>query len=131
MRVAGVLLLPLLLSPSLGICPQPADLKDPQGNKLCGRLYADSSVYYDECCGGDYLDVRVGEDIPYIKLTWNNRVSSLVVAPRCELTVWSRKPKEGETRKFSSGVYPRLEEIRKGLFGDWNDSISSYYCKCT
>uniref|UniRef100_A0A8C5R0I4 Syncollin n=1 Tax=Leptobrachium leishanense TaxID=445787 RepID=A0A8C5R0I4_9ANUR len=127
----SICLLPLLLSPALGACPQPADLKDADGNKLCARLYEDSSPYYDDCCGGKYLDVQGGEDVPYIKLGWNDRISSLVVAPRCELTVWSMKPKDGTTRKFTSGAYPRLQEIKKGLFGTWDDSISSYYCKCT
>ncbi|XP_053577583.1 syncollin-like [Bombina bombina] len=120
----------LLVSLSWGLCPQPADLKDTYGNKICARLFEDSSVYYDECCGGSYLDVVPGADVPYIPLGWNNRISSLVIAPRCELTVWSRKPKEGSTKKFTSGVQARLSEVKKGLFGDWNDSISSYYCKC-
>ncbi|KAM8952366.1 syncollin [Pelodytes ibericus] len=131
MRILSLYLLPLLLSAALGACPQPTDLKDLDGNKLCARLYEDSSVYYDECCGGAFLDVLGGDDVPYIKLGWNDRISSLVVAPRCELTVWSKKPKEGSTRKFSSGAYPRLEEIKKGLLGTWDNSISSYYCKCS
>ncbi|MEE6490616.1 hypothetical protein FKM82_015914 [Ascaphus truei] len=131
MRALCLCLLPLLLSNSLGLCPLPADLKDNEGNKLCARLYEDSNAYYEQCCGGEFLDVRIGDDVPYIPFKWNNRVSSLVVAPRCELTVWSKKPKEGVTRKFTSGAHPRLQEVKRGLFGTWDDSISSYYCKCS
>ncbi|KAM4696396.1 syncollin [Rhinophrynus dorsalis] len=131
MSLLSLCLLPLLLSPILGLCPAPADLKDIEGNKLCARLYEDSSPYYDQCCGGEYIDVKPGDDVPYVPFKWNNRISSLVVGLRCELTVWSKKPKEGNTRKFSSGAQPRLQEVKQGLFGTWDDSISSYYCKCT
>ncbi|KAG8544666.1 hypothetical protein GDO81_022095 [Engystomops pustulosus] len=130
MRTLSLCLLPLLASLAMGACPAPANLVDDQGNKLCARLYADASPYYDECCAGEYLDVKSGDDIPYILLRWNNRVSSLVVGTRCELTVWSKKPKDGATKKFTAGAQPRLAEVKKGLLGDWDDSISSYYCKC-
>ncbi|XP_040262455.1 syncollin [Bufo bufo] len=123
-------ILPLLVSVAVGLCPQPAEIKDRDGNKLCAKLYADSSPYYDECCAGDSLDVAPGEDVPYILLKWINRISSLVVGPRCELTVWSKRPKNGYTKKFNAGVQPRLAEVKKGLIGDWDNSISSYYCKC-
>ncbi|KAE8585862.1 hypothetical protein XENTR_v10021481 [Xenopus tropicalis] len=130
MILQSLCLLPLLLCPSLGLCPLPADLKDIEGNKLCARLYEHSSPYYDQCCEGDYIDVKPGDDVPYLHLKWNNRISSIVVGTRCELTVWSRKPKEGYTKKFTAGAQPRLKEVKKGLVGDWDDSISSYYCKC-
>ncbi|KAG8448889.1 hypothetical protein GDO86_015819 [Hymenochirus boettgeri] len=130
MKLLSLCALSVLLCPSLGLCPLPADLKDNEGNKLCARLYEDNSPYYDQCCEGEFLDVKSGDDFPYIPLKWNNRISSLVVGPRCELSVWNKKAKEGYTRKFSAGAQPRLQEVKKGLFGDWNDSISSYYCKC-
>ncbi|XP_018432451.1 PREDICTED: syncollin [Nanorana parkeri] len=130
MKLLCVYILPLLVALSWAVCPLPAEVKDDEGNKLCARMYADSSVYYEDCCVGDYLDVKPGEDVPYIALRFNNRVSSLVVATRCELTVWSKKPKDGVTKKFSNGSYPRLAEVKKGLLGSWDDSISSYYCKC-
>ncbi|XP_073494084.1 syncollin [Phyllobates terribilis] len=131
MRALSFCIVPLLASLAMGLCPQPADLKDGEGNRLCARLYADSSPYYDECCAGDVIDVKPGEDIPYIIPRWNNRISSLVVGTKCELTVWSKKPKDGDTKKFTSGAQPRLAEIKRGLLGTWDDSISSYYCKCT
>ncbi|XP_063791788.1 syncollin [Pseudophryne corroboree] len=130
MKPLSLCILPLLAALSMGLCPQPAELKDDLGNKLCARAYVDSSVYYDKCCGGDYLDINAGDDVPYVPLKWFNRISSLVVGTRCELTVWSKIPKDGATKKFSSGVQPRLAEVKKGLFGDWDNSISSYYCKC-
>ncbi|XP_075690585.1 syncollin [Rhinoderma darwinii] len=130
MRALSLCILPLLASLAMGLCPQPAELKDSEGNKLCARLYSDSNPYYEDCCTGDHLDVKPGEDVPYILLTWINRISSLVVGTRCELTVWSLRPKDGYTKKFTSGAQPRLAEVKKGLFGDWDDSISSYYCKC-
>ncbi|KAM9323931.1 syncollin-like [Gastrophryne carolinensis] len=130
MKLLSVCILPLLVSLALAGCPAPADLKDDEGNKLCARLYMDSSVYYEDCCAGDFLDVKPGADVPYMALRFNNRISSLVVGTRCELTVWSRKPKDGDTKKFTAGSYPRLEEIKRALLFDWNDVISSYYCKC-
>ncbi|XP_056396493.1 syncollin [Hyla sarda] len=130
MRTLSVCILPLLASLAMGLCPQPAELKDRDGNRVCARLYSDDSPYYDECCAGDSLEVMPGEDVPYILLKWNNRISSLVVGTRCELTVWSKRPKDGYTKKFNSGVQPRLSEVKKGLLGDWDNSISSYYCKC-
>lgn len=131
MKLLSVYILPVLVALSLAGCPLPAEVKDDEGNKLCARLFADSNVYYEDCCAGDYLDVKPGQDVPYIALRFNNRISSLVVATRCELTVWSKKPKEGVTKKFNSGTYPRLEEVKKGLLATWDDSISSYYCKCS
>ncbi|XP_069800155.1 syncollin [Dendropsophus ebraccatus] len=130
MRTVSICILPLLASLAMGLCPTPAELKDKDGNRLCARLYADDSPYYDECCAGESLDVPPGEDVPYILLRWNNRISSLVVGTRCELTVWSKKPKDGYSKKFNAGAQPRLAEVKKGLFGDWDNSISSYYCKC-
>ncbi|XP_078517447.1 syncollin-like [Lissotriton helveticus] len=125
-----VLLLPLFLALASAQCPNPADIKDAEGVKVCARMFEDSSPYYDQCCGGEYLDARPDDDMPYIPLGWNNRISSLVVAPRCELTVWSRKAKEGNTRRFTSGIQKRLKEVKNGLFGNWDNAISSYYCKC-
>ncbi|XP_014462928.2 syncollin [Alligator mississippiensis] len=128
---AAALALAALACPGGAQCPAPADLKDINGTKLCAQLYADASPYYDQCCGGRVLPVPPGTDMPYLPRDWNDRVSSLVVAPRCELTVWSRRGKEGSTKRFSAGVVYRLQEVRKGLLGDWDDSISAFYCKCS
>ncbi|KAG9478269.1 syncollin-like [Eleutherodactylus coqui] len=130
MRALSLCILPLLATLAMGLCPAPADVKDADGNKLCARLYADDSPYYDECCAGDFLDVKSGDDVPYVPLKWNNHISSLAVGTRCELTVWSKKPKEGNTKKFTAGAQPRLVEVKRGLLGDWDNVISSYYCKC-
>ncbi|XP_007114659.2 syncollin [Physeter macrocephalus] len=113
-----------------GACPQPADLKNVNGTRICARLYDKSDPYYDLCCGGAELSLEPGADMPYLPSGWKNTISSLVVAPRCELTVWSSRGKAGKTRKFSAGSYPRLEEYRRGIFGDWSNSISSLYCRC-
>ncbi|KAF0876441.1 SYCN protein, partial [Crocuta crocuta] len=127
------LLLALALAAVPGVraaCPVPADLKNPNGTRTCARLYDKSDPYYDNCCGGAELSVEPGTDMPFLPAGWNNVASSLVVAPRCDITVWSQRGKAGKTRKFSSGTYPRLEEFRKGIFGDWSNSISSLYCRC-
>uniref|UniRef100_A0A452HCX1 Uncharacterized protein n=1 Tax=Gopherus agassizii TaxID=38772 RepID=A0A452HCX1_9SAUR len=97
-----------------GGCPAPADLKNANGSKICAQLYSDDNPYYAQCLGAACC---------------SNKVSSLVVAPRCELGIWSRMGKEGYSHKFNGGVVYRLQEIKKGLLGDWDNSISAYYCK--
>ncbi|XP_053124174.1 syncollin [Hemicordylus capensis] len=127
----SLLLLPLLFALAWAQCPAPAELKGVNGTKICAQLYTDDSPYYDQCCAGRVLVVLPGEDQPYMPTAFNNKVSSLVVATRCELSVWSKKAKAGNTRKFKPGAFPRLQEYKRGLFGDWDDAISAYYCKCT
>ncbi|XP_064258254.1 LOW QUALITY PROTEIN: syncollin [Passer domesticus] len=111
-------------------CPAAADLRPANGTRLCALLYADNSPYYEQCCAGDALPVLPGSDVPYMPHGWAGRVSSLVVGTRCELTVWSRRAKRGSTRRFGAGAVPRLQEVRRGLFGDWNDAIRAFYCTC-
>ncbi|XP_076835945.1 syncollin-like [Brachyhypopomus gauderio] len=111
-------------------CPDPGSLKDAEGNKLCARLYEDSNYYYEQSCGGQYLDINPNEDVPTMPLRWNNRASSLVVSKFCSLTVWSRIKKNGSKRKFGAGVVYRLKDVKQGLFGTWNNDISAYYCTC-
>ncbi|XP_036379178.1 syncollin-like [Megalops cyprinoides] len=111
-------------------CPEPGLLKDSGGAKLCARLFEDSHYYNEQSCGGKYLDVYPGEDAPVLSLFWNNRISSLVVAKQCSLTVWSRSKKEGKRKKFSAGIQYRLKDVTQGLFGNWNNDISGYFCEC-
>lgn len=111
-------------------CPAPADLKRPDGTRTCAKLYDKSDPYYENCCGGAELSLEPNTDLPFLPSNWANVASSLVVAPRCEITVWSVRGKAGKTRKFSTGAYPRLEEFRKGIFGDWSNTIASLYCRC-
>ncbi|KAJ7425797.1 Syncollin [Pitangus sulphuratus] len=111
-------------------CPAPTDLRPVNGTRICALLYKDNSPYYDQCCAGDVLVVEPDSDVPYMPRGWSGHTSSLVVGTRCELNVWSRKGKRGNTRRFSSGAVPRLQEVRRGLFGDWNDEIRGYYCTC-
>ncbi|XP_007180111.2 syncollin [Balaenoptera acutorostrata] len=113
-----------------GACPQPADLKSANGTRTCAKLYDKSDPYYERCCGGAEMSVQSGTDLPYLPSGWRNVISSLVVGLRCELVVWSSRGKSGKRHKFSSGTYPRLEEYRRGIFGDWSNSISSLYCRC-
>uniref|UniRef100_A0A452QDH2 Syncollin n=1 Tax=Ursus americanus TaxID=9643 RepID=A0A452QDH2_URSAM len=127
------LLLALALAAVPGVraaCPAPADLKKPDGTRICAKLYDKSDPYYENCCGGAELSLEPGADLPFLPSDWANVASSLVVAPRCEITVWSQRGKAGKTHKFSSGAYPRLEEFRKGIFGDWSNTIASLYCRC-
>ncbi|KAK4806288.1 hypothetical protein QYF61_008474 [Mycteria americana] len=111
-------------------CPSPSALRTANGSRICAQLYADDSAYYNECCAGAVLVVDPGADVPYMPHNWAARVSSLVVGTRCELTVWPRAGKKGKSRRFSAGAVPRLQEVRRGLFSDWNDAIRGYYCKC-
>ncbi|XP_012630684.1 syncollin [Microcebus murinus] len=116
---------------ALGACPAPADLKREDGTRTCAKLYDKSDPYYENCCAGAELSLEPGADLPYLPSDWANTASSLVVAPRCELTVWSLRGKAGKTRKFSGGAYPRLEEYRLGVFRDWSNAISALYCRCS
>ncbi|KAL8211972.1 UNVERIFIED_CONTAM: hypothetical protein K2H54_032385 [Gekko kuhli] len=127
----SLLLFPLLFALAWAQCPVPADLKNPNGTKICALLYTDDSPYYDQCCGGSVLQVQPDEDQPYVPKAFNNKISSLVVAQRCELTVWDTKGKSGKTKKFKATAVPRLQEIRRGIFGDWDNRISAFYCKCS
>ncbi|XP_062929271.1 syncollin-like [Mobula hypostoma] len=116
---------------ALSQCPEPSVLRDVNGVRVCARFYRDSHTLYDQCCGGGYFDVKYPADVPSIQKYWDDRVSSLVVGPRCQLTVWDKKNKEGHRRTFRTGVQFRLEEVSRGFFGNWDNSISSYYCECS
>ncbi|NWR63836.1 SYCN protein, partial [Bucorvus abyssinicus] len=83
-------------------CPAPSDLKTANGTRICAQLYADDSPYYDQCCAGEVLLVPPGADVPFMPRSWADRVSSLVVGSRCELTVWSRAGKKGKKRSFGA-----------------------------
>ncbi|NXA87972.1 SYCN protein, partial [Melanocharis versteri] len=83
-------------------CPTAADLRSVNGTRVCAQLYTENSPYYDQCCAGDVLVVLPGSDMPYMPLGWSDRVSSLVVGTKCELTVWSGKAKKGKSRQFSA-----------------------------
>ncbi|KAM6111630.1 syncollin [Phoenicopterus ruber ruber] len=111
-------------------CPTPTDLRTLNGTRICAQLYTNNSPYYDQCCAGAVLVVDPNSDVPYMPYSWAGRVSSLVVGTRCELTVWSRAGKKGDSRRFGAGSVPRLQEVRRGLFSNWNDAIRGYYCKC-
>uniref|UniRef100_A0A8C2VX47 Syncollin n=2 Tax=Chinchilla lanigera TaxID=34839 RepID=A0A8C2VX47_CHILA len=127
------LLLALALAAAPGVqgaCPAPADLKSEDGSRTCAKLYDKSDPYYDNCCAGSVLSVGPDADLPYLPSDWANTASSIVVAQRCELTVWSRAGKGGKSRKFTSGAYPRLEEFRKGILGNWSNTIAGLYCRC-
>ncbi|XP_051534366.1 syncollin-like [Myxocyprinus asiaticus] len=131
MKVVIALLLAALCFEGLNAqCPDPSTLKDNEENKLCARMFEHSSYYYDQSCTGKFLDVYPSEDVPIIPWVWNDRISSLVVGRSCSLTVWSRSKKQGSKKKFSAGIVYHLKDVKKGLFGDWNDSISGYYCTC-
>ncbi|NWQ84998.1 SYCN protein, partial [Columbina picui] len=54
------------------------------------------------CCAGAALLVAPGDDVPFMPGGWGDRASSLVVGPRCELTVWALPGKRGKSRKFSA-----------------------------
>uniref|UniRef100_A0A672TJA4 Syncollin n=1 Tax=Strigops habroptila TaxID=2489341 RepID=A0A672TJA4_STRHB len=101
------------------------------GSRACALLYTDDSVYYDQCCGGKSLVVAPDSDVPYMPLGYSGRISSLVVGTGCQLNVWSRSGKKGKTKTFKAGAVPRLQEVKKGLLGNWDNAIRSYYCTCS
>ncbi|XP_040398987.1 syncollin [Cygnus olor] len=111
-------------------CPTPADLRVVNGTRICAELFTDDSPYYDMCCGGKSLIVDCGADVPYVPWEWSGSISSLVVGTRCQLTVWSRAGKNGKMKTFGTGAVPRLQEVRRGLFSNWNNAIRGYYCQC-
>uniref|UniRef100_A0AAZ3PWA6 Secreted protein n=1 Tax=Oncorhynchus tshawytscha TaxID=74940 RepID=A0AAZ3PWA6_ONCTS len=81
MKVMIALLLSTLCFEVLNAqCPEANALKDADGVKLCARMFEDSHYYYEQSCGGEYLDAYPGEDVPIIPWRWNNRISSLVVS---------------------------------------------------
>ncbi|XP_056302882.1 syncollin-like [Danio aesculapii] len=126
----ALLLVALCLEGLNAACPDQATLKDDYGSKLCAQLFEHSSYYYDESCTGSFLYVYPDEDTPIMPWVWENRISSLVVGRGCSLTVWSKSKKKGDKKKFSAGPAYHLKEFKRGLFGNWNDAISGYYCTC-
>ncbi|XP_062393374.1 syncollin-like [Sardina pilchardus] len=112
------------------VCPEPATLKDANGGKVCARFFEDADLVYAESCSGESMDVFPGDDVANVPWAWNNRVSSLVVGRGCSLTVWDHYWKTGAKRKFSAGIQYRLREVSQGLFSNWNNDISGYYCTC-
>ncbi|NXP05843.1 SYCN protein, partial [Thinocorus orbignyianus] len=83
-------------------CPAPSTLKTANGTRICAELFTDDSAYYNQCCGGKVLAVEPGEDVPYLPWEWAGKVSSLVVGTRCELTVWSKAGKKGNSKRFNA-----------------------------
>ncbi|NXW67318.1 SYCN protein, partial [Hirundo rustica] len=83
-------------------CPTAADLRPANGTRVCAQLYTDDSPYYDQCCAGDVLVVPPDSDVPYMPRGWPGRTSSLVVGTKCELTVWSKSGKRGNSRNFKA-----------------------------
>ncbi|XP_036379249.1 syncollin-like [Megalops cyprinoides] len=128
--ITVLLLLAVCIAGLQAQCPDPGSLTDASGNKVCARMFEDSHYYYEQSCGGDYLDAYANDDFPFMPRGWNDHISSLVVSKFCSLTVWSRSRKEGSRRKFTSGIQYRLKDVGQGLFGDWDNDISAYYCEC-
>ncbi|XP_063794643.1 syncollin-like [Pseudophryne corroboree] len=129
--LCSLALLLLFFAGLLAECPPAANLVNDAGEKLCARMFEHSNIYFDQSCGGAFLDSKNGDDFPYMPLGWGNKISSLVVASRCTLKVWSKTAKGGNNRSFSAGVVYQLKDYTNGLFGDWNNAIQSYYCTCT
>ncbi|KAG9333090.1 hypothetical protein JZ751_013514 [Albula glossodonta] len=127
--IAAVFLLAVCFAGLNAQCPDPSLLKDANGTKLCARLFETSHYYNEQSCGGRTLDAYPGDDSPTLPFVWNNRVSALVVARQCSLTVWSRGKKKGKRKTFSAGIQYRLKDVNQGLFGDWDNDISGYFCE--
>ncbi|XP_036379179.1 syncollin-like [Megalops cyprinoides] len=128
--VSVALLWALYITGNDAQCPDPGSLRDPNGAKLCARMFEHSQENSTLSCLGEHLNAYPKDDFPIIPVGWNNRISSLVVSRFCSLTVWSRSKKEGKRRKFKAGIQPHLKNVRMGLLRNWNDEISGYYCEC-
>ncbi|KAJ8402158.1 hypothetical protein AAFF_G00370230 [Aldrovandia affinis] len=109
-------------------CPDSGSLRDPDGTKLCARMFLDSNVNSTLSCGGEHMNVYPTDDYPILARSWNNHISSLVVSRFCSLTVWSLTKKQGKRRKFKAGVQHRLRDVRMGLLRNWDNQISGFYC---
>ncbi|KAM8982805.1 syncollin [Ara ararauna] len=125
-----VTVLVALVTVAAGQCPAPAELQAANGTRVCALLYTEDSAYYDNCCRGKALVVDPSSDVPYMPLGYAGRISSLVVGTKCQLTVWSRSGKKGNTHVFKAGAVPRLREVKQGTFSNWDNAIKSYYCTC-
>ncbi|KAJ8402160.1 hypothetical protein AAFF_G00370250 [Aldrovandia affinis] len=128
--ITALLLCAVCLSGVKAQCPDPELLKDANGVKLCARMFESSHYYNEQSCGGRYIDAYPGDDKPILPFVWNNRMSALVVSRQCTLTVWPRTKKRGTQKKFSAGIQYRLQDVGQGLFGDWDNDISGYFCQC-
>lgn len=130
MAALVVTVLVALVTVAAGQCPGPSQLQTADGIRVCALLYTEDSVYYDNCCRGKSVVVDPGSDVPYMPVGYSGRISSLVVGTDCELTVWSRSGKEGNSHLFLAGTVPRLQEVERGIFSNWDNAIRSYYCTC-
>ncbi|XP_061103618.1 syncollin-like [Conger conger] len=128
--IAVVLLCALRLPGLRSQCPNPGSLKDPQGTKLCARMFTDSHENSTLSCVGEQMNIYPQDDYPMLPRSWNDRISSMVVSRFCSLTVWSRTKKEGKRRKFRAGVQHRLRDVRMGLLRNWDNQISAFFCEC-
>uniref|UniRef100_A0A8B9NE44 Syncollin n=1 Tax=Accipiter nisus TaxID=211598 RepID=A0A8B9NE44_9AVES len=128
--MAAAALVVVALAGAEAQCLAPSNLRTANGTRICAQLYTNNSPYYDQCWGGSALMVCPGSDVPYMPHSWVTAICSLVVGTRCELTVWSRASKKGKSRSFGAGMVPRLQEVRWGLFGNWNNAIRGFYCQC-
>ncbi|MDC3988704.1 peptidase inhibitor family I36 protein [Polyangium jinanense] len=72
--------------------------------------------------GGEVLEVQDGDQVPAMG-SWNNRVSSVKVAEKCELYVFDAVSYLGEDNRLGAPEIPDL--------GPWKNRISSYYCICS
>ena len=79
---ACVILCLLVLGSVLG-CPSPFYLRANGGNQLCARMYQHAN------CFGDFLNAYRGTYNSNVGEYWNDKISSLVVLPGCELQVCS------------------------------------------
>ncbi|KAJ8342417.1 hypothetical protein SKAU_G00323450 [Synaphobranchus kaupii] len=108
-------------------CPSPGSLKDPEGTKLCARMFTDSHENSTLSCLGEHMNVYPQDDYPFLPRSWNDQISSLVVSRFCSLKVWSRTKKEGKRQTFRAGIQHRLKDVRMGLFRNWDNQISAFY----
>ncbi|HSX63007.1 MAG TPA: hypothetical protein VLF18_22705 [Tahibacter sp.] len=85
----------------------------------------ESCDYYEHAeFGGDRRNIRLGVNRKYVGDAWNDRISAIACADRCELTAFEHRDFAGASRRFAGGGAAQY------VGSAWNDRISSLFVAC-
>lgn len=112
--------------------PDPATLKDDYGSRLCAKMFEHSSYCYcmmktvlaNVCM---FILMKTSLSCHGLGIIWFLLLWWAKAGP------WpcGKNPRSKDIRRsFLLASCTNLKKVKKGLFGDWNDSISGYYCTC-
>jgi hypothetical protein len=99
-----------VLAASSTVTAQGWGSEPPPGEGVC--FYQDADYH------GDYFCVRTGEDLSSLPSGMNDRISSIRIFGRAEVTVFKDSRFEGRSARFNT-------DVRNLKHEDWNDLISS------